>query len=171
MSSQCWSSQGWSSQGWSSRGWSLEGRCRWSCGCPRSRKQHEPVWRAWAMIARRAAAGQWIRQRGGDTSSTPSDRGRRSAVPSNPRSDEHARAPVAPAEARRGEFPERYARTNTPRGSVIESNRFSVCGNAVQLLGFHTSACAYPGKRTTQRISLRIGRGGFVRANGVVVDA
>jgi hypothetical protein len=101
------------------------------------------------MIARLEAAGQWIRQRGKDTSSTQSGRGRRSAAQSNPRSDVQARAPVAPAEARRGWFPERYARTNTPLMTLTESNRFSVCGNDVQLVGFDASAGAYAGEGTT----------------------
>jgi hypothetical protein len=86
------------------------GQYRWSCGVLVLKKQHAPVWRL-ERDCQAGGCGPGIRRRGGDTSSTSSYRGRRSAAQSNPGSDEHARAPVAPAEARRAECPERYARS------------------------------------------------------------
>jgi hypothetical protein len=102
------------------------------------------------------AAGQWIRRRGGDTSSTRSCRDRRSAAQSNPRSDEQARAPVAPAEARRGYFPERYARTNTPLVTLIESNSFLTMWESSPFIGI----C---------RVALRVRQRGY-GATGCLVD-
>jgi hypothetical protein len=123
------------------------------------------------MIARLEAAGQWIRQRGKDTSSTRFGRDRRSAAQSNPGSDEQARAPVAPAEARRGNFPERYARTNTPLVTLIESNRFSICGKSVQLLGFDTASRPYAGERTAEWVPLLAWRRRLLNPRSITVDA
>jgi hypothetical protein len=152
-------------------GSSSQRQCRWSCGCPRSQKQREPVWRALGKDCQAGAAGQWIRQRRDDTSSTRSSRGRRSAARSNPRSDEQARSPVAPAEARRRDFPERYARTNTPLVTLIESNRFSICGKSVHSLGFDASAGAHPGKGTSEWVPFLTRRGSLVDLRSIMVDA
>ena len=55
--------------------------------------------------------------------------------------------------------------------TFTESNRFSLCGNEVQLLRFHASAGTYASERTTKGVSFRVVRGRLVSARSIMIDA